>query len=117
MDHLPHALEPDLPCPKVPYLEGYVYDDGGFTGYPTRMGFDKKRYLAGDFTEQPPAITAAFLQSWLYFGMMGEVFGTHVELDDFVVKCDQSRDSFITTKDTLLPCIERWLGSLEKGDL
>ena len=117
MDHLPQALQPEFPYPQVPYLEGFVYDDGGFTGFPARMGFDKKRYLAGNFTEHPPTITAAFLQSWLYFGMMSEVFGTHVELDDFVVKGDQSHNSFITTKNSLLPYIKRWLGSLEKGGL
>ena len=46
---------------------------------------------------------------------MSEIFGTHVELDDFVVKGDQIDDSYITPKDSLLPYIKRWLGSLENG--
>lgn len=116
MDHLPQASQPAFPYPPVPYLEGFVYDDAGFTGFPARTGFDKKRLLAGDFTEHSPVTTAAFLQSWLYFGMMGEIFGTHVERNDFVVR-DYQGDSFITTKQSLLPYIQRWLATLEKARL
>ena len=86
MDHLPQASQPALLYPQVPYLEGFVYDGGGFTGFPARMGFDKKRLLAGDFTEHSPTVTAAFLHSWLYFGMMSEVLAKNVELVDFVVE-------------------------------
>ena len=77
MDHLPQVPQPEYPYPQFPYLEGFMYDNGGFTGFPARMGFDRKRYLAGNFTEHSPALTAEFLHSWLYFGMMSEVFGTY----------------------------------------
>lgn len=114
MDHLPQASQPAFPYPQVPYLESFVYDDGGFTGFPARMGFDKKRLLAGDFAQHSPILTAAFLQSWLYFGMMSEVLGTHVERHDFVVESLQGH-SYITTEHSLLPYIQRWLVTLKKG--
>ena len=93
-----------------------MYDDGGFTRFPARSGFDKKRLLGGDFTEHSPAVTAAFLQSWLYFGMMSEVFGRHVEQEDFVVEDDQGH-CFVTTEHSLRPYIKQWLAALEKGAL
>lgn len=80
------------------------------------MGFDKKRLLAGDFTEHSPGITAAFLQAWLYFGMMSEVLGTHVEREDFVTE-DHQGHSFITTKQSLPPYIRRWMATFSKGGL
>ena len=113
MDHLPEASQPAFPYPQVPYLEGFLYDDAPFTDFPARMGFDKKRLLAGDFTEHSPTVTAAFLQSWLFFGMMSEVLGTHVERQDFVL-ADRHGHSFITTKESLPPYIRRWLAALEK---
>lgn len=119
MDHLPQASQPAFPYPKIPYFESFVYDDAGFSGFPARMGFDKQRLLLGDFTEHSATATAAFLQSWLYFGMMSEVLDTHVERDVFVVE-DHQAHKFITTKDSLLPYIQRWLATLEtleKGDL
>ena len=111
MDHLPQASNSAFPYPRVPILEGFVYDDGGFTGFPARMGFDKKRLLAGDFAEHSSTITAAFLQSWLYFGMMSEVLGIHVERADFIVDDHQGQSS-ITSKPSLLLYIQRWLATL-----
>ena len=113
MDHLPEASQPAFPYPKVLYLQGFVYDDAPFTEFPARMGFDKKRLLAGDFMEHPPTVTAAFLQTWLFFGVMSEVLGTHVERRDFV-RADDQGHSFITTQESLPPYIRRSLGSLEK---
>ena len=60
IDHLSQAPQPEYPNPQVSYLEGFMYDDGGFTGVPARMGFDKKRYLAENFTEHFPAVMALF---------------------------------------------------------
>ena len=113
MDHLPEASQPAFQHPLVPYLGGFLYDDAGFTNFPARMGFDKNRFLAGDFTEHSPTVTASLLQSWLYFGMMSEVFGTHVERDDFV-RVDRQGHSFVTSKKSLPPYIRRWLATLEK---
>lgn len=114
MDHAPQASA--FSYPQVPYLGSFVYDDSGFTGYPARMDFDKKRMLTGDFTEHSPARTAAFLQAWLYFGMMSEVFGTHVDRDDFVIE-DHQGQTFVTTIHSLPSYIKRWLATLEKGRL
>ncbi|MCJ1459404.1 hypothetical protein MMC28_009782 [Mycoblastus sanguinarius] len=116
MDHLPQASQPAFQYPQVPYVEGFTYDDGGFTGFPSRVGFDKKRLLAGDFTEHSSSLTIAFLQSWLYFGMTSEVFNTHVERDDFVVE-EQSGRRVLTTKESLPPYIQRWLSTLAKSGL
>ena len=114
MDHLPHPSQSAYGHIKVPYLDGFVYDNGGFTEYPSRMGIDKVRLFAGDFDEHSPNILAAFLQSWLFFGMMSEAFGTHVELADFVVD-ENDGEKFVTTENSLRPYMQRWIKSLEKN--
>lgn len=112
MDHLPEPSSPAYGHPQVPYLEGFVYDESGFRDFPSRMGFDKTRLLAGNFTEHRHSVLAAFLRSWLFFGMMSEVFGISVNVDDFVVEQTPGQKT-VTTKHSLRPYIKRWLSNLE----
>jgi hypothetical protein len=74
MDHLPHFQYATHAYPRVPLLCQALYDGLPFEGYPGRQGFDFKRLEACDFSEHPPHKTAAFLQSWLFFGTLHEVY-------------------------------------------
>ena len=53
-----------------------MYDGGSFSEYPMRQGYNKEQLLAGNFSDRTQAEVASFLQSWLYFGFLHEVFGT-----------------------------------------
>ncbi|KAL4807953.1 hypothetical protein BDV18DRAFT_168157 [Aspergillus unguis] len=73
MDHIETA--PDSPYTPlvIPCLSPEPYDHDVFVTYPERVGWDFNRLLDGDFTEHENA--EAFLQDWLYFGVLWEVFG------------------------------------------
>ncbi|KAL2819828.1 hypothetical protein BJX63DRAFT_418752 [Aspergillus granulosus] len=75
MDHVESL--PDSPYPRlqIPCLSSEAYDGLDFLTYPERSGWDIDRLLDGDFSEHPGEKTAAFLQNWLFFGVLWEVFG------------------------------------------
>ena len=113
MDHLPRADGSTLTYSEVPYLRDFTYDNAGFTTFPSRAGFDKKRLLAGDFTQHSENDTNAFLQAWLFFGMMSEVMDEHVRPEDFVRTASQGHQ-VVTTRDNLTRYVRRWLERLRK---
>lgn len=77
MDHIPKSTNPLYQEVIVPCLGTVTYDCLDFDTYPIRRGWDRARLFAGDFTQHEPAKTAAFLQDWLYFGILWEVLGEY----------------------------------------
>ncbi|KAL2830616.1 hypothetical protein BDW59DRAFT_158518 [Aspergillus cavernicola] len=75
MDHVESVPDPQYPPLQVPCLNAEPYDGDSFSTYPERAGWDITRLLAGDFSQHPAEETAAFLQNWLFFGVLWEVFG------------------------------------------
>lgn len=76
MDHLPSPTQPYQPL-RVKFLcrkEDDEYDHGGFDGYPTRRRVDVNRLMKGDLQDQSAHHFSNFLQQWLYFGVLEEVF-------------------------------------------
>ncbi|KAF2992997.1 hypothetical protein E8E14_000383 [Neopestalotiopsis sp. 37M] len=82
MDHLPPILDPVEPYPKPPFL-GYIctFDGGQFTTFPERCGWKLEgennfsdRLLRKDGVELGHLETSAFIQAWLFFGLLFEVF-------------------------------------------
>ncbi|KAG0638543.1 hypothetical protein HOY80DRAFT_1047420 [Tuber brumale] len=105
--HLPDVLGPGSPLPEIPCLcEPNSYDKEGFFDFPTRQGwfFDLTggsgpQRIDGD--EVPSsAVKGAFLQSWLFFGMLYEVLrllDVEVDLEDCVVRNQDGTKRCITT--------------------
>jgi hypothetical protein len=98
MEHLPEFLSSSLPRPEVPYLCEQKYDGLGFASYPQRRGWDSERLKAGDFDEHPVNRTCAFLQEWLFFGLLGEFFGPDFDSDDFITRQEGKGRLLITTR-------------------
>ncbi|KAL4977586.1 hypothetical protein BDW66DRAFT_165481 [Aspergillus desertorum] len=73
MDHV--ESPPDSPYSplEVPCLSKESYEHHDFLTYPELKGWDLSRLLNGDFKEHEGA--APFLQDWLFFGVLWEVFG------------------------------------------
>ena len=108
--HLPPIAPPCDPLPDIPcFCSPNDYDTQGFFDYPTRKGWQFNsestngpiRYSPD--TGQPIPTTdnqkAAFIQAWLFFGMLYEAFrilGVEVNLEDFVDIRDET-DCYITT--------------------
>ncbi|KAF3019998.1 hypothetical protein E8E15_006964 [Penicillium rubens] len=75
MDHIESVPDSQHGPIEVPCLSSESYDGIDFSTYPERTGWDITRLLAGDFSQHPAQPTGAFLQNWLYFGVLWEVFG------------------------------------------
>ena len=78
-----------------------MYDGGSYAGYPGRQGFDKTKLLLGDFSDKTPEEMASFYQSWLYFGLLHEVFsvlGDAYNPWDFVRTTADGRNVISTEK-------------------
>ncbi|RPB01932.1 hypothetical protein L873DRAFT_1834398 [Choiromyces venosus 120613-1] len=105
--HLPDVLEPGDPLPEIPCLcEPNHYDKEGFFDFPTRQGWFFN--FAGSSgperinrDEVPSsAQKGAFLQSWLFFGTMYEVFrllDVEIELEDCVIRDQDGTRRCVTT--------------------
>jgi hypothetical protein len=96
MEHLPPVSSPHEPV-LVPYVADEEYDGLDFADYPTRKGFDIDSLLKGDFKNKSSDEIAAFLQTWLYFGFIHEIF--RVKLDPYLIsKVDAQGKKWITTE-------------------
>ena len=98
-DHLPHVENPAYPPVKVPFL-GIFYDGGNFSSYPESKGWITELLIWGYLSGRPRGDAESFLQSWLFFGVLCEVFGIMgIELDqgDFV-RSDAQGKLWITTR-------------------
>lgn len=102
MDHLPTIEDPWYPPPKVPCLcRPQDYDGQGILGFPERVGWkiDRERGpVLMDATKSSIESPGALLQSWLYYGMLCDVFrvgGLEIDVQDFIQSNDG--ESFVTT--------------------
>ena len=78
MDHLVRPKD-RIPIDDVPVFESalHLYDRLGFESFPSRT----------EHSSQDPASQrthASFVQGWLYFGLLREIFGDSLQVEDFV---------------------------------
>lgn len=85
MDHLirPHDR---IPIDDVPVFESalHLYDGLGFESFPSRT----ERSLQDPASQQT---YASFIQGWLYFGLLREIFGDSLQVEDFVLSAPLDR--------------------------
>jgi hypothetical protein len=98
--HLRSTADQDIPAGS--------YDGFGFITFPGRQGletwmleyaWDSSEFLSF-FCQLADEDMFAFLQAWLYFGFLSEVFGRHIRVEDFVTKA-QNGQSILTTQKLL----------------
>jgi hypothetical protein len=113
MDLLPSVSDPVYPLPTVPLLCHEEFDGLEFSSYPARRGWEVARLLCGDFGEKSPDETVAFLQTWLYFGVLSEIIGpsNRVKMCDFSKEGGDGR-KYVTTIQ-LLRYLEQWVVFVE----
>ena len=90
MDHLPYPDNATWPPIKIPYLCADVerYDGLDFVGFPSRMGWtDWSLWSSREI---------ARIQSWLYFGLLAELFGSSFDENHFIKNSTDGK-SYITT--------------------
>ncbi|KAI0757794.1 hypothetical protein C8Q80DRAFT_1341132 [Daedaleopsis nitida] len=95
MDHIPRPKDSARPTPRVRYYCTFKYDGSDFLTYPTQAGWsDAELFDQATWTQldQPgkrsSASASAFLQQWLFFGLLRAFFGDAFAAADFVVAED-----------------------------
>jgi hypothetical protein len=97
MDHVLEIRDTTWAPVKVPCLSREPFDGLAFDSYPTRRGWDRDLLLRGDFTQHPPDSTAAFLQDWLYFGVLYEVLGAKASKANYVTQDPETQECLVIT--------------------
>jgi Heterokaryon incompatibility protein (HET) len=97
MDHSEQVIDPAYAPLRIPCLSPDEYDQLDWASYPERSGYNKEQLLSGDFSQHSPEETAAFLQDWLYFGVLWVVLGRNGSKANYVV-ADSHGTGIITTK-------------------
>lgn len=112
MDHLPRPQNNSQPLIRVPIVPGISYDGLGFLGFPKRQGYDFELDDEGviRLKEDLDNVTS-FVQAWLYFGLILEVFGIEIELKDFVGE-NPSGDAPVINSTCLATYLTRWRSEL-----
>ncbi len=99
MDFHPPVTRPSHPGLKVPFYNNPTlkYDlQEPFSSYPSRKGLPN---FTDDIFKLPPKDTLSALQSWLFFGLITEIFDAldvTITAGDFVVEEDESQ--YVTVK-------------------
>ena len=97
MDHLPIPAEPAYPPLEVPFL-GCGYYGGLFLTYPDREGITRADIYRRSLTSKPREQVSAFLQSWLFFGLVTEVLQREISTEDFVCTNDKGKKILTTAR-------------------
>lgn len=96
MDHLPLPHSPTYPPFEVPFL-GFGYLGGPFLDYDVREGISHTDLFTRTSLSKPGDHVSAFLQSWLFFGLMMSVFDVEFPTDNFVHSPPDSNRPLLTT--------------------
>lgn len=80
MDHLPQPSDPIHPVVEVPLLSIEPYDGGDLVTYPERQGWGARSIAEWErLFSQPTRSFCAFLQRWLYFGILDSFLGAQTD--------------------------------------
>ena len=107
MQHLPSygASAPIV----VPYICTEMYDGGSFDGYPLRKGWDLEKLLVMKPQGKTLEEAESFLQSWMYFGILFQLFGyTDARFEPFHFVRVQKDGSSIVTTERLAEYVSQW---------
>lgn len=109
MDHLFFPRASIQKAPKVPALSSINYDGGNFRNYPERQGWSARTVAEWQaIFEQPPRDFNAFLQRWLYFGLMHFFIGPFA-ITSFVIDDNDNPGMMLLSTKTLKDFIDRKL--------
>ena len=83
MDHIPVPRNPVHPPVEVPLFCTNEYTGGPFVDYLERGGLSSDDLLLRFKASNFDGPLHALIQQWAYFGLMSEVFGTLIRIDQF----------------------------------
>ncbi|KAL8832286.1 MAG: hypothetical protein Q9170_004943 [Blastenia crenularia] len=125
MEHLHLPKNTATPGPEeVPYVGTEDYDGGPFLTYPTRQGkshmlkaASESRWGPNVFVVMPVAELEAFIQTWLFFGLLKELLGEMCNASQFISTAD-SPATFERRLNTspLIPMAKNWVNLVLSSD-
>lgn len=83
MDHLPYPDGPSIPPLEIPFYAQYAYDGGGVEDFPVRQNLIDPEN-GGWLGLEEPADMAAFLQAWLWFGLLESFLDAPIDKSGFI---------------------------------
>lgn len=110
MEHLPSPQNPyqSIVCE---YLEGEDYGSLDFFQYPREAGIDISCVSTGDFgNDLTPRQIEAFLQSWLFFGLIKQVLDPSIQRSEFLRADSTNNRAYLCTTSLHLH-ITKWKAS------
>lgn len=112
MEHLPHPQNPYQPI-VCKHLEGDDYGSLDFFRYPTEAGVDINLVSSGDFgNDLTPRQVEAFLQSWLFFGLIKQVLNPSIQQSEFLRADSTNSRAYLCTV-SLHDHISKWKASYD----
>ena len=115
MDHLARPQSPVENVIEVPFVGMKPYDCGSFLEYPTREGWQKAVQTISQSTHRHFQANwtsfTAFLQRWLFFGLLHVFFLDSFEASEFIHKCSSGEDVLTTAS------LNERLSSLKNAEL
>ncbi len=117
MDHLPYPENHARGPIEIPFVCTEDYDGGDFLTYPERAGWnDYPVYGWGNAIQEDRDSEKyiAFLQTWLFCGLIFAMFGKRLTAKDFQRKSATSNQLVISTE-FLLPLVTQWLHGTSKA--
>ena len=89
MDHLELPRYPIHPPISIPYLGVEPYDGEDFETYPGRKGWTTADIGGSSACTKSLDERAAFLQTWLFFGLLKTFLGDGFNEQDYILTCSQ----------------------------
>ncbi|KAL8727566.1 MAG: hypothetical protein Q9166_005972 [cf. Caloplaca sp. 2 TL-2023] len=125
MEHLPLPRVVAQPGPgTVPYVCVEKYDGGSFLTYPERQGKgsfleavrDSQYRNSKGMIPTPLVELEAFIQTWLFFGLLTEILGDMFIFSEFItpVPLPNGPQRVVNTS-TLLPTINDWMSRIKSS--
>jgi len=105
MEHLPNGGHG--PSFKVPFF-GQVYEGDDFLAYPLALGWDTEWLTSWTWDKKGKSLQElhAFLQAWLFFGLIKHTTGMSIPCSDFIYTHQDGKE-YITAA-PLLDYAEKW---------
>ncbi len=105
MEHLPNGGHG--PSFKVPFF-GQLYEGDDFLAYPQALGWDTEWLTSWTWDKKGKSLQElhAFLQAWLFFGLIKHTTGMSIPCSDFIYTHQDGKE-YITTA-PLLDYAEKW---------
>ncbi|EPS37870.1 hypothetical protein H072_8463 [Dactylellina haptotyla CBS 200.50] len=110
MEHLLIADQDLFPLQVFPLI-GEEWDGGSFDGYPERRQYDTVTHkFTYEDADNSPEASYAFYQTWLYFGLLSEVF--LCEDANELFSREEDNGSLVITTEYLAKVVQKWKDSL-----